>query len=243
MRLSWPVALLLAILPIAAVIEVSTWTSGAPPRPRTGSSRPASSAPSRASSRAPQTARFAGSGYVDCARLGSVVHVPRSAAPTQSSPTASSLAGGAAALRALVLTGVTVARVANRLCVDLEAQGPPDATTFYEFLLRKKGSGQSGPLVVMQFGFDASGTPRVGLKYPGADESPTAGHVRAQVGVMGYKISVVIDREVFPSWAPFDDFQFNAESIAQGAPGARFQQYTDQVSGADVSYPEGQASG
>jgi len=57
----------------------------------------------------------------------------------------------------------------------------------------------------------------VRLNYPGAEDTPGHGFVKARVGVSGTKVSLMIDRSQLPRFAPFTTFQWDVLGVTQGS--------------------------
>jgi hypothetical protein len=205
---------------------------------RRATARPSSSNPSHTPAPFPQTDRFPGplasGAYVDCASVGHVVSVqdPSSDLETLYSPWL------APKFPSVDLTKVSVAVAGENLCVDFTAMAPPIPTTFYSFEL---GSPQvwsaTGPSLRIDVVFGAHGERAAALRYPGDDESPTRGIVRARVGISGSSTSLLIDRRLFPSYVPSPPWWWSGEGV--GWTGLRSpQQVTDtDTAGQPASYP------
>jgi hypothetical protein len=160
----------------------------------------------------------AGHPYMDCARIG---RVQRIADPT------GDLQPRAANLPSVDLTQVSFAGTADRICFDFETVGPIKAPSAMSVQIRSGPRGEGG------FALDAvltkPGQALVGVRYPSSAENA----LRADVGVAGRQMSLVMSHDAFPAdvRGALSSFTWTAQSIYNTPVGSAYHgtQFTDSV--------------
>jgi len=104
--------------------------------------------------------------------------------------------------------------------------------------LRQNGHGDTGASVGVTAVLD-NGERYVDLGYPGADDRPDRGHVKADIQTSDNGVSLVMNTKTLPDWAPLGDFEWEASSLGIGnRPGLQYMDCAP-TGGEHVAYPSG----
>lgn len=160
----------------------------------------------------------AGHPYTDCARVGRVQRI---------ADATGDLEPRAASLPSVDLTQVSFAGTADRICFDFETAGPIEAPIAMSVDIRSGPRGEGG--FALDAGLTKPGQALVEVRYPSSAENA----LKADVGVAGRRMSLVMDHDAFPAdvRGDLESFTWTAQSIYSTPVGGiyRGDQFTDSV--------------